>query len=140
MARDSRLESWVRDYATRLRERASDLDRYVESSLIAREARKDRSDSAPVTRAGRTDGGRIRAGELLGKDAPKRCLLLGPPGCGKTATLKMMAARLIDEFLAGKTARFPLLLPGHEVGPQDGNLWDAVERTVFFLTPGVKSA
>jgi DNA polymerase III delta prime subunit len=76
------------------------------------------------------------AGHLLRTDAPKSCLLLGPPGCGKTATSLFLTRRLLQQFIAGTDRRIPLLLPGHEVAEQDRSLWDSIHRHFGRITRG----
>jgi hypothetical protein len=137
VSRDS-LHRWAQEYAARLGDRAHELDRYVEASLIQRES-EQLGNEAPLWFGLGGKGSaakRLAARQLLHNDAPKRCLLLGPPGCGKTLTCEFLAQRLLWTFLDGKEARFPILLPAREMERDSGSLWNNIHQKLAYLTPG----
>lgn len=137
MAGNDNLDRWAREYAARLSERGRELDRYIELSLTMR---------APATgvhtprwlEAGvaRRAEHRIPARNLLKINAPKQSLLLGPPGCGKTATTKFLSKWLLERFLSGEDNRLPFLLEGREINAEHGSLWDSIHASFIHLTPG----
>jgi hypothetical protein len=132
------LHRWAQEYAARLRERAGELDRYVEASLVLRHSGEPSGEPPLWFGQGgkRSAPRRIAARQLLHRDAPKRCLLLGPAGCGKTLTCKFLAQRLLEPFLDGEETRFPVLLPGSELRGDGDSLRDEIHRHLANLTPG----
>lgn len=129
-----RTRRWAEEYAARMSYWGRNLEReYVELLVTAREAGNGgRGTSGGLSGAVPSNRG-FPVSYLLDEQAPHRCLLTGPPGCGKSTSCMFLVQRALSRFVAGETDTIAVLLHGHGISSTADDFAGQIAQSVADL-------